>query len=50
MFNLSLPHESALKRWCTKVDCSPGFTDQSFRQLKAKVEDQKEKRKKFLFK
>lgn len=43
MFHLSLPHESALRRWCSKVDCSPGFTEQSFWQLQAKVEDEKAK-------
>ena len=43
MFELSLPHESVLRKWCAKVDGSPGFTDQSFKQLAAKVADQKEK-------
>ena len=45
VFNLSLPHESALRRWYTNVDGSPGFTDQSFKQLEIKVADEKRKNK-----
>ena len=43
VFELSLPHESVLRSWCSKVDGSPGFTEQSFRQLALKVKDQEKK-------
>jgi hypothetical protein len=45
IFNLSLPHESVLRLWCSRVDGSPGFTEQAFCQLKLKVEDQKKKKR-----
>ena len=45
VFDLSLPHESVLRKWCMNVDGSPGFTEQSFKQLEAKVLDEKKKNK-----
>jgi hypothetical protein len=42
-FHLALPHESVLRDWVSKVDGSPGFTEQSFTQLKNKVEEENAK-------
>ena len=47
-FELALPHESVLRRWCMSVDGSPGFTEQSFKQLEAKVLDEEKKNKKVI--
>ena len=43
IFHLAPPHESALRNWVSKIDCSPGFTAQSFKQLHKKVEEEKGK-------
>ena len=42
-FNLSLPHQSQIRRWYSKIPAEPGFTEPAFKALSAKVtEAQKE--------
>jgi hypothetical protein len=45
---LALPHESVLRGWASKIDCSPGFTSQSFKQLKLKVDEEEAKGQKVI--
>ena len=48
-FNNTLPCESTLYKWCSKLDAEPGFTEQSFQFIKKKVEEEKAKGKDLLF-
>jgi len=43
VFHLALPDVGVLRSWATKIDASPGFTGESFRQLEKKVQGEKEK-------
>jgi hypothetical protein len=40
IFHLALPHENVLRDWASKIDCSPGFTSQSFQQIQLKVAEE----------
>jgi hypothetical protein len=44
-FGLSLPHENAVRRWYSSAEAEPGFTDSSFKTVKLKVEEEKQKDK-----
>ena len=40
-FDLSLPHQRQIRRWYSKIQADPGFTEASFAALMKKVEDNK---------
>lgn len=42
-FNKSLPHVSTISKWYQSIDGSPGFTQEAFNALKAKVTEEKTK-------
>ena len=42
----ALPSESTLRRWCSKLDSSPGFNSMALKLLHIKVEEKAKKRQK----
>lgn len=38
-FDLSLPHQSQIRRWYSKIPSEPGFTEPAFQALSAKVKE-----------
>ena len=42
-FNLALPHQAQIRKWCSKIPAGPGFTQPGFDALKAHVEKRKSK-------
>lgn len=42
-FGKALPSESTLRRWCSKMDCSPGFNSMALKLLHIKVEERAKK-------
>ena len=39
-FDLALPHENVIRRWYSSVNAVPGFTEESFLTLEAKVKEE----------
>ena len=39
-FDLALPHENVIRRWYSSVKAEPGFTEESFLTLEAKVKEE----------
>lgn len=42
-FKLNLPHIRTIRNWYSVIDCSPGFTENSFSALKQKADEAKAK-------
>ncbi|CAL4130465.1 unnamed protein product [Meganyctiphanes norvegica] len=40
-FDLSLPHQSQIRRWYSKIPAEPGFTEPAFKAMKEKAEEAK---------
>lgn len=38
-FSLALPHPSTIRKWCSTVECTPGFSTLCFDALKTKVQE-----------
>ena len=44
-FQLALPHPSTIRQWCRSIDGNPGFTEEAFLALSARVSDFKREQK-----
>ena len=47
-FNLALPHQVQVRKWCSKIPAEPGFTEPAFKALEFKVQEANKKGQKVI--